>query len=673
MKPNKPNLDELFKKAAEEQPVLSRDDARRLVEEADAPQSKPNFVTKLTGKKAMTIAATISAAAATGLIMMTTLRPDPATTNQQQSKDEFTRFEPKIEQSLPDNDLGQELTAPRPEKQYIASNDLNMEKEESENIEPLKLTTEDIRGVKVIELNEQQLRKLGIYLDKKENELKLFNDIKSGVLSHTFNPDVTTKEHMFHKGKTLQDALAEIGEAPDSPPTLMPTFLTDRKGWRQISTFDDDDHTVLVDKMVQTTDMPGMVSVEFDYPGDNTGFHRKMNYNVQQILADDTAAEDDVNAVFMSMSGNPKGPVKIDTLNVPGRQLIIRRVNVISDTVKTEDEEAFEFHFDDEDLFAPDSLLGPDFRKRIDSIVKNAMKLRQIGDSIRFEFRTKFIPKMEEFKMQWEQYGDSLSDHYKEFFRQHKFEFKFDSTRNDVDDEKIYKLRNVLNDKVRKYHSDEPNRDFKFKKMILSKIDVKEGNPKDITNLDSIDDEIKSILTTHLGEMREQNWTDYIKVNNLLPVGIKFNKNSRNYDYIFWYHPDDILDKLPEDIRREVKSELATLEKGDVCEAAAIAGEDTYLDAFRACSGAIEKLQSYPNPTSGSISLSYLLKEKRQTEISLHDLYGNKLRLLKPMSVQNAGDQEFNFMLDNLESGMYLIVVSTDRGEQTVQRIILEK
>ncbi len=169
---------------------------------------------------------------------------------------------------------------------------------------------------------------------------------------------------------------------------------------------------------------------------------------------------------------------------------------------------------------------------------------------------------------------------------------------------------------------------------------------------------------------------ELIRINKLIPVAIDLDKTDDiEFDYIFWFDPTaDIINKLPEDVQARLEPELLALsETSSICEAAAIAGEDSYLDVWRACSGSIENLKVYPNPTSGKVNLNYELIDKRNVTVSLHDMFGNKIKTLQNSAATNMGEINKEFVLDGLEAGMYLIVVQTDKDEQAVQRVILRK
>ncbi|MFC2130097.1 T9SS type A sorting domain-containing protein [Bacteroidota bacterium] len=181
----------------------------------------------------------------------------------------------------------------------------------------------------------------------------------------------------------------------------------------------------------------------------------------------------------------------------------------------------------------------------------------------------------------------------------------------------------------------------------------------------------------------EKNIEDYVKINKLIPILVPIGKveteneliDKENFGFVLWFDPTpELLDILPEDVKNKLNNELFTLENtDDICEATAIAGEDPYLEAWRACSGAIENLKVYPNPTSGNISVEYSLSDNRKVTISVHDMFGNVVRELQAQNKISPGDYNENFMLNNLESGMYLISVQTKNGEAAVQRIVLEK
>ena len=81
----------------------------------------------------------------------------------------------------------------------------------------------------------------------------------------------------------------------------------------------------------------------------------------------------------------------------------------------------------------------------------------------------------------------------------------------------------------------------------------------------------------------------------------------------------------------------------------------------------------YPNPTSEKISVEFNLTSKRHIRIIMNDLSGVKILELMGSTILDVGTYIKSFYLNDIKSGMYLISIISDHGEQAVQRMIVEK
>jgi hypothetical protein len=171
-------------------------------------------------------------------------------------------------------------------------------------------------------------------------------------------------------------------------------------------------------------------------------------------------------------------------------------------------------------------------------------------------------------------------------------------------------------------------------------------------------------------------------VNKLIPVAVPVpNATDRNgkplkdFKFILWFEPnDDFLSVLPEEMCTQIDKELELLKQnGESCSNTPITGEDTYLGVWQGCSGAIENLRVYPNPTDGPFAVDLMLKEKRNLTITLHDLTGRKIKDLSTGINASAGEFNNRYELTKIEPGVYLVVVQSEIGERAVQRVIVGK
>lgn len=102
-------------------------------------------------------------------------------------------------------------------------------------------------------------------------------------------------------------------------------------------------------------------------------------------------------------------------------------------------------------------------------------------------------------------------------------------------------------------------------------------------------------------------------------------------------------------------------------------GVTSLQETWRETNGAVETTGVFPNPTSdGGATMSFTLAEDRNVNISLHDLTGAKVLDLVRNSPRKAGTGQMAFTLPGVTPGMYLVTLTTDRGERAVQRLIVQ-
>lgn len=102
-------------------------------------------------------------------------------------------------------------------------------------------------------------------------------------------------------------------------------------------------------------------------------------------------------------------------------------------------------------------------------------------------------------------------------------------------------------------------------------------------------------------------------------------------------------------------------------------GGDRYLDVWRASAGAVQGTYLYPNPLrDGRTVLHYRLAEPRTVGVALYDIWGRRLRELSVARYRESGSWEQELVPGDVPKGMYMVVLTTDRGEQAVQRLMVE-
>lgn len=82
----------------------------------------------------------------------------------------------------------------------------------------------------------------------------------------------------------------------------------------------------------------------------------------------------------------------------------------------------------------------------------------------------------------------------------------------------------------------------------------------------------------------------------------------------------------------------------------------------------------YPNPVRTSkTNIHYKLSEPRSVAFSIHDILGKKIVDCGSLAERPQGEYDFELNIGSIPAGIYLVVITTDKGEQTIQRIAVEK
>lgn len=183
--------------------------------------------------------------------------------------------------------------------------------------------------------------------------------------------------------------------------------------------------------------------------------------------------------------------------------------------------------------------------------------------------------------------------------------------------------------------------------------------------------------------------------------------------YIFWYEATpEFLQALPERIRQQLAPETeaaeelheqvlraingnrpvpiptAVLREGKAVEEHStnetprtapaelrFTGDDAvYYDMWRSAVGAITSSLLYPNPVQGlAASVVYTIDDDRMMSITLHDVSGACIaELLAPQKRTRGEHSERIALPHGIASGLYLVVIQSNRGEHAVQRLIVQ-
>lgn len=167
---------------------------------------------------------------------------------------------------------------------------------------------------------------------------------------------------------------------------------------------------------------------------------------------------------------------------------------------------------------------------------------------------------------------------------------------------------------------------------------------------------------------------DFMKynINELIPIEISF--DGVNTDFIVWYEAtDDFLKSLPTNILEKINPELVALyEQNDHCENEPIEKKDAVMDVWSGCSGAIKEMKVFPNPATSNSNVEFELEDSRVISISIYDLSGKLIKNVKTGMSLGKGNTSESLNLTGVNPGLYYVVVKSEKGEQALQRIIIE-
>lgn len=156
-------------------------------------------------------------------------------------------------------------------------------------------------------------------------------------------------------------------------------------------------------------------------------------------------------------------------------------------------------------------------------------------------------------------------------------------------------------------------------------------------------------------------------LNNYVGVKVVLGNNAGNEEgFILWYKPGEgFLTKIPDFSREQIEQELGLKPQSAVTGC-------RYTQQCLTSSGAILGTSIVPYKTVvRGITVNFDLAEDRNLSFTLYTLNGHKVDLQKNVPVAK-GKGEYNMDFSTSPSGLYLLVITSDKGERVVQRIILE-
>lgn len=658
MKDSENKMNEIFNKAKNIEPLISKEDARSLIENPSRYYSN-NSKTNLKGTKMINIFASgIAASAVLGLLSYNYFADNFSTDSNpvQTTPKQVIVNPPKANLSNLNNNSNSDF----------ALVDNKSSKKEPNNITK---TINDIEGTNFISLSPEDAQNLGLKYEG--------NNIVLAGLQNTDNPILITltKDNISSK---LND------ESAKTIHSVSPTYITDKRG-NKILSLHAFENTTIVSNFSKNTNSDSSVSHQME-----TLLNLNGNENKNIVISTQTEnSTDDLSDLpknfTMSFSVSNFGDSANTFMNIHPDS-IKSRINRLDELFKDKNQifenltknQNLNMDFDNEDFKMDD----------INSFVHNILDSMFVVDSVNHRFTMNF---------------NNLSKMNLDTAKLRKYALKLGKRNIDSLLNNRIKLGTTNSSKfyIKQYNPDEnaPNKikivdtDENFKDEMPNMLVDSDGSMQ-INVVESDGSKLNIKTLTNNTEMQSNNIilnlpnnatmsskinsrslpTDLesiAKINTLVPIGVGF--KAGEIDYILWCDAtSELAERLPAEIRDRLMPEIKALEnKSTECKTSPVAGEP-YLDIWKTCSGAVEALNAYPNPAREDINVSFTLNAERKVNISVNDLFGNRVQLLDSDRIMQAGQHTEHFKLNSIPSGMYYIVVQTDKGEKTLQRIIIQ-
>ena len=158
-------------------------------------------------------------------------------------------------------------------------------------------------------------------------------------------------------------------------------------------------------------------------------------------------------------------------------------------------------------------------------------------------------------------------------------------------------------------------------------------------------------------------------INKLIPMSVDLGEKK----YILWFEPtDEFVRSIPRSLQETLRPEIEAIRKDETAQCGGTNfGEEAVMDLWKGCSGAIQNMKIYPNPAKINSNIEFTLDKDRTLDISIVDLSGRVIKQITSGEAVSSGQIERAINLDNISPGMYYVKITSEIGEQTLQRIIV--
>ncbi len=176
---------------------------------------------------------------------------------------------------------------------------------------------------------------------------------------------------------------------------------------------------------------------------------------------------------------------------------------------------------------------------------------------------------------------------------------------------------------------------------------------------------------------KPENYVPYLAMlDRLIPVKIETGFAKVPGPLYLWFLPTtEFLNALPERYSKSLRKELAILDKienQNVPAEKACTGfeEESFLGICDLSEGALSDIKIAPNPCMYDLKLSFTSSEKRSVSMEVFDINGRNVKIFGEFKIENFGEQTYTFDISSLQTGIYQLVIISDKGEKISKRFI---
>lgn len=207
----------------------------------------------------------------------------------------------------------------------------------------------------------------------------------------------------------------------------------------------------------------------------------------------------------------------------------------------------------------------------------------------------------------------------------------------------------------------------------------------------NIKKEIDKIIKEFLGKTASNvKISDIGVINLLIPIKTEF-KDLISYRgkliecnvvYVFWYVPSkELIESLPSEYAQALIKEFNIVEKISNGEINIREAKDSqningsYINLNNYQNSIITNAMIYPNPAVSDFNIKFKLNETREVSILIYELTGQLISQDNYTFFKGTlqqGEHIIPIKISNLARGVYLISVTTLKGEQIVLRLVID-